>query len=396
MDVSVNEESIEKAVDILKELPQEFDIVKKAAQEAKKAVDDIGDGSSFYDYSSVTDRCVTNSAGLIDNLVESLGLLKVSKSFEAGEATTIYDSYYGVENEAAYNIFKKIYENLLKSSTSTGSKAASKKAEKTEKFSNLKDYIDFMQKVNNYKHLSKITEKKDSLEEKFKEWAGDKFDKDYKAGKKLAFETIDLYKWKLVDYSKASYEIGDDEGNLKWGVRANARDASISASIGPGHVKLDASAEYNLLKANASYQSPALQTKDGLEVLSASANGEISVCHAEASAKAVAGRYTDEKTGRKYWDIGANFKAEADLVKIDGSVSGTVAGVTGTVSGGVKIGLGAEASVGWSGGKLKCNLSLAAGFGFEVGFSLDFSKVSNYVSGKIDKYGKKFASYLSG
>lgn len=377
MDVDVSEGSLKQATDTLKDLPEQLDQLRQAVQDAKAAVEAVGTNAHFNDYTSTVNQCSQTSEELSKNLMGTIELLKMSRSFEAGEATTIYDSFYGVQNQAAVDFFKNMFGGFLKK--------VEKKAEKlsedifTDKFND--SVKDKLSKIN-----TKSNNLKTNLENKFKAKAGDKYDKDYKLGKNWFFGTVNFKK----------FETGKKEGSL-WqnesgSVKVGAGECQASFSVGPGHVVADASFSADGLKLEKSYNTPAITTSDGLEVLSGGVSGDVSVLHAEGSAKAGLGGYYDSE-GKKHFEAGAQVKLEADLVKANASAEGTLLGVTAEVSGGVKIGIGAQADVGFVDNQLHCNLSVAAGLGFEVGFTLDFGKVTDYLASKIRVSNNK-ADYL--
>jgi len=391
MDVNVNEDSLEQVTNLLAEYPDQLNQLRATVVEAKQAVDDIGSGSFFSDYSTSVDRCLQTSEVLEDSIIKSLGLLKVSRSFESGETTTIYDSFHGEQNSPAVEFFK----NLLNGFTKKGSDAAEKHM--TGDDTRIDKFNKGMEKKLEDKNKD-ATSWKEKQEERFKNWAGDNYNEKYKFGKTWKYGTFDLFKKKLWDFSGELWgkegSVSGKYGTLDGSVRVGAADTSATFSVGPDHVKLDASASIDGFKAEGSYKTPALTTKDGLEVISAGGGVEISALHAEAKAKAGFGRYVDEKTGEKKFEAGVQLKAEADLVKAEAKGQVTVAGVTAEGSLGVKVGVGAQFDAGFTGSKLNFNLSLAAGIGIEVGFSLDFGKVTDYVTDKVSGFGKKAASFF--
>ena len=376
MDVDVSEGSLQQVTDTLKDLPEQLDQLRQAVQDAKSAVEAVGPDAHFNDYTSSVIQCSQKSEELSKNLTGTIELLKMSRSFEAGDATTIYDSFYGVQNQAAADFFKNMFGGILKKVEEKAGKLAGDKV--TDKFNDkVKD------------KLSKINTKADNLktniEDKFKAKVGTKYDKDYKLGKNWFFGTMDFKKFELFK-KKGSVWHNEDES-----IKVLAGECQASFSVGPDHVVADASFSGDVLKLEKSYNTPALKTSDGLEVLSGGVSGDVSVLHAEGSAKVGLGGYY--KDGKKHFEAGAQVKLEADLVKADASAQGTLLGVTGKVSAGVKIGIGAQADIGYVDKKLHCNLSAAAGLGFEVGFTLDFGKVTDYLASKIRVSNNK-ADYL--
>ena len=207
-------------------------------------------------------------------------------------------------------------------------------------------------------------------------------------GQNWKYDAIDVYKKDLWNFSDSLWEKSKDiEG--EWGsasgkVSVGSFDTHGSFRVGPDHIVLDASASIDGFKVEGAYEAPALKTKDGLEIYSVGFGGEVSVLHAEAKARAGAGWFEDED-GKKHLEAGVQLKAEADLIKATASTQTTLLGVTAKGSVGVKIGVGAQVDIGFVDGKLNFNVSAAVGLGFEIGVSLDFSKLTNYFAKTVPR-----------
>ena len=296
----------------------------------------------------------------------------------------VYDSFHGKENEPASDFIDDfLFERF--------SKYFSKKIESRfgEIKKDAKDYFREKMKLNDNEKLPLEKSIEEKIKTKIAEKIGeDKFNKDYKLGQNWKYDAIDLYKKDLWDFSDDIWGKGKDfEG--KWGsaslyASVGSFDTHGSFRFGPDHIVLDASAAVDVFKIEGAYETPALKTKDGLELYSVGFGGEVSVLHAEAKARAGAGLFKDED-GKKHLEAGVQLKAEADLVKATVSNQTTLLGVTAKGSFGVKIGIGAQVDIGFVDGELNFNVSAAVGLGFEIGVSLDFSKLTNYFENTVPR-----------
>lgn len=375
MDVNINEESLKDIVKVLSNLPNELESLKVTVLEAKREVEDALPGAHFTNYSHSIENCASDSEKLRKGILDSLGLLGHVKNFSTASTKKIYDSFHGVLNEAAWNFFNSLVEGIK----GKGEDAIDEKSE--DIFKPLNDEFESLLA----QKFPKAAAWKENKEDKFKELAGDNYNSEYKYGKNFFFGTFDLWKkergfskeiWKKEDSVQGKY------GSLEGTARVGAVDAGASISVGPDHVNLDLSASIDGFTGESAYKTPALTSKDGLEILSAGFGGEVSVLHAETSAKVGAGWNSKDKK----FEAGVHLEAEADLAKAEVKGQTTVMGVTAEGSVGAKIGVGAQLDAGFVGDKLNFNLSLAAGIGFEVGFSLDFGNVTDYVTNKVKKY----------
>ena len=203
----------------------------------------------------------------------------------------------------------------------------------------------------------------------------------------------------MWDKDGALYKEGFAEsgkyGKVSAEVSVGSYDTEATLRVGPDHIVLDASIVVDGIKIEASYDTPALATRDGLILLAAGVDGEVSVLHAEAKARAGVGVWKDEK-GIVHREAGVQLKAEADLFRAGATGDVTAFGVTATGSVGVKIGIGAQLDAGLVDGELKVNLSLAVGIGLDVGFSIDFNNAIDFTKEKLLKYGKKYLGFMFG
>ena len=289
----------------------------------------------------------------------------------------VYDSFHGEENESGSDLVNFVLEEI----TGVSLDDISKKLE--DNFSEK-----YNVEGNNWAA---------EQQEKFKKVAGKNFNDEYKVGKKWKYDAIDFYKKELWDVSldiwSDSVESSGKYGTVKGEVRLGSVDTNATVRVGADHAVLDASIVADGLKISASYDSPSLATRDGLVVLAAGVDGEISVLHAEAKARAGVGVWTDEK-GLQHKEAGVQLKAEADLFKATATGKATVFGVTAAGSIGVKVGIGAQLDAGYVDGKLNLNLSLAVGVGIEVGISLDFGNAVEVATTKLQSFGKQYLSFL--
>ncbi len=145
-------------------------------------------------------------------------------------------------------------------------------------------------------------------------------------------------------------------------------EASASAQLTPNGFKANASAEFSLLHATGNAHAEAFNGLIGTD-----ASATVDVGHVYAQGMLAAG------WGENGPELGVQGKIGADLVTATASGSINVAGigVTGNVA--FKVGVGAQADIGYKDGVLKFHLGAAIGIGFEFGFSLDVSGVVDAV-----------------
>ena len=334
-----------------------------------------------------TSKDMLKTANLVEGLI--LSAATAGAVGNVGNALVVYDSFHGKENEPASDFLDDL---LFQTLTDQLGDTLKDLAEEREKKSAKKM---FELKVNEKRETKHPWAK--SLEDKFGQKAGSKYDNKYKLGKDWKYDAVDIIKKDLWNFSTDAWNAGahteGEWGSLDGRVRVSAFDTHGSFRVGPDHVVLDASAEYDLLNLEGAFDTPALKTKDGLEIYSAGLGGEVSILHAEAKARAGVGLVPDDE-GKKHLEAGVQLKAEADLVKATASGKVTVLGVTGKATAGVKIGAGVQVDVGIVGGEVHCNLSAALGFGFEIGISVDFSKLTKYFANCVPK--QKDYSCLAG
>lgn len=315
---------------------------------------------------------------------------KILKNYDDAKSKKpliVFDSYHGYENEPAGEVIDSILEKIA---DKTGDKANS----------SLEDIADNMKKKFNDKYNQEGDAWGKDKEEKFRKRVGeDHFDEEYKVGEKWKADTLDVVNKELWDKEGALYKEGFAEsgkyGKISAEVSVGSYDTEATLRVGPDHIVLDASIVVDGIKIEASYDTPALATRDGLILLAAGVDGEVSVLHAEAKARAGVGVWKDEK-GIVHREAGVQLKAEADLFRAGATGDVTAFGVTATGSVGVKIGIGAQLDAGLVDGELKVNLSLAVGIGLDVGFSIDFNNAIDFTKEKLLKYGKKYLGFMFG
>ena len=154
---------------------------------------------------------------------------------------------------------------------------------------------------------------------------------------------------------------GEAHANANAGLYVYEKDANgnIKRVFSPG-VKAEVGASASVLEGSAKGRVGLGKDKNMLGVYG---EGEVKVLSAEAKAKVSANKN----------EIFAGASAEADLAKATAkggvSVLGTDVGVTASA----KVGIGAHANVGYTDGKIKCDIGAAVGVGFDLGFEIDVS-----------------------
>lgn len=78
--------------------------------------------------------------------------------------------------------------------------------------------------------------------------------------------------------------------------------------------------------------------------------------------------------------MNANGSAEVNLAEANGNIGTTIGGVDFGINGSVKVGIGVKANIGYSDGKLHCEVGAALGVGGSVGFDLDVGAIGKKVS----------------
>ena len=113
------------------------------------------------------------------------------------------------------------------------------------------------------------------------------------------------------------------------------------------------------------------QLRAGTEEYNMHAGGNAALMTAGVSGGANAGISNEGKL-----QVSAYAGCEANLAEASGKVGSTLGGVEVNVSGSVKVGIGAKASVGYSNGKLKCEIGAALGVGGSFGFEVDVGAIA--------------------
>ena len=131
-----------------------------------------------------------------------------------------------------------------------------------------------------------------------------------------------------------------------------------STATGNG-VTLSGGAKYETVEVSG-------QLRAGTEDYNMHAGGSAALMTAGVSGGANAGVSSDGKL-----QVSAHAGCEANVAEASGKVGSTIGGVEVNVSGSVKVGIGAKASVGYSNGKLKCEVGAALGVGGSFGFEVD-------------------------
>ena len=127
----------------------------------------------------------------------------------------------------------------------------------------------------------------------------------------------------------------------------------------------------------------------------AGVEGDVSLIYGEAKGKLAAGYWKGED-GKWHRELGVQLKGELDLFKAEAKGHVTVAGVKAEGSAAVKFGIGAELNAGFVDGKFNFKLGVAAGLGFELGFSLDFGSLGSTVKSGAKKLWSGVKSLFSG
>lgn len=286
----------------------------------------------------------------------------------------VYSSWFGIQNE---EMWKLITGGAAKGLEALPNKLLQKQMDKRWNDDN-KDYGQYAT------GMGKMGEFFDNVNQTNRQLQDDLamnaegYDKDYQLGKKQKFKNINIQvlgvKWSgaLLDTGEktANTAVGDFSGR----VRVGYCDAAASVSVGPGHIGAEASATFGLLKAEGKYSSPKLKTESGVELLSFDSNASVSVCEGSAKARALVGGYYEKDENGKtvhHFEAGVSLNAEANLFKAtaSGQVNVFGIGLGGELT--FKVGVGAKIDAGYIDGKLHFKIALAAGIGFEIGFSID-------------------------
>ena len=208
----------------------------------------------------------------------------------------------------------------------------------------------------------------------------------YRVGQNWSYGSVALYSksWKpdRVSVLGVSGGLQNDYAYISGGVYLLTAKASANFEIGPDHIELSASAEASLLHVDTAMGASLTAGQalgegfdwvpDDLVLAGANFTGSADLCKVYAKGKIGAGYYKGAD-GKMHLDAGIQGSIGADLCSATGTADVTVLGVNASVTGTVKIGIGAQANLGFEDGKLNVHLGVAFGVGVELGFSLDLS-----------------------
>ncbi len=193
---------------------------------------------------------------------------------------------------------------------------------------------------------------------------------DYRVGKNLPYN-FSIFYWSL---GKDSGSMMSDKKDLGAGFTGSYEgmyyNADASARAGRGYVGADASFEAGIFHGEVDYDHTFWEGADGQELLGVHGSAEVSVVDVYAKGRVGMGVYTDEM-GQKHTEMGVQAKVGVDLVKAEASASVNVLGAEATVSAAAKIGVGAQFDVGYVDGEFQFHVGVAAGVGFEVSGSIN-------------------------
>lgn len=206
-------------------------------------------------------------------------------------------------------------------------------------------------------------------------------DNQYRVGQNWRYGSVGLYNnSKVVEGSLLGV---DFSASGKYGSVSGRADflygkATANFEIGPDHIELSASAEASLLHAEIKGQTAALEDDNGYLRLAANGSVSADVAKVYANGKIGAGYYKGAD-GKMHLDAGIQGSVGADLCSATakGNVDLGPIGVGGQAT--VKIGIGAQANLGFEDGKFNLHLGLAFGVGVELGVSIDLSRATKAV-----------------
>ncbi|WP_408070258.1 hypothetical protein [Butyrivibrio sp. JL13D10] len=230
----------------------------------------------------------------------------------------------------------------------------------------------------------------------------------YKDGKWLSKEEIAEYK---DTFTKKIGTIAEVDAVSAEG-EATRYGAEVEGSALKGCVKGSASAKFLTadFSANAGVGAYVVKDKDGKQYmaygLNARAGGSANVARATAKgtiavfderlasidadidvkalgASAEAGACFQYIPGKGY-ELAIKGEAAIYLVDIKGSIGGTILGIRMAVNAAFQVGAGIKGNIGFKNGKFQFEFGAAAGIGFTVGATIDFSGVVTAVEDLID------------
>ena len=156
--------------------------------------------------------------------------------------------------------------------------------------------------------------------------------------------------------------------------------AIANVEFGIDHINLNAQVSVCVASVEAGASSE-FETRIGdcnLHLASAHINGDARALEADAKAFVTAGIYKGED-GKYHADAGIRLEANAELCSAGISGGTDILGIGTSASARVKIGAGAQCSIGFQDGEFKFKIGLAIGVGFEFGGSIDLSGLVNNI-----------------
>lgn len=173
-------------------------------------------------------------------------------------------------------------------------------------------------------------------------------------------------------------QYGEYEEEYEYTAKLAVGKADANGNVGTGAIVIikddGSTVTGNGITANAAATVKGTELKGklraGTEEYNTSLAGDVSIGTAGAGGSVTAGIGNDGDI-----ELSAKIGAEANIAEANAEVSGTVAGVKIAAKAGVKVGVGAKANVGYSDGKLKCELSAALGVGGTIGFEVDVGAI---------------------
>ena len=195
-----------------------------------------------------------------------------------------------------------------------------------------------------------------------------------------------------VEVCTAEAHIGGGVGVYyveKDGKKVLAMGADLSAGVSATVFHASADAQF-YVKASGN---AAKWLGEDFQFIGAKGSADVKVGHVEASG-GLKCRWIDGKP-----EVVGEVAAGAYALKASAQGSVTCMGITASAKAEVNIGIGASAKIGFTGGKLRCELGASLGIGFKISFDLDIggavnavknivSNVADAVSGSITKAAK--------
>lgn len=219
-----------------------------------------------------------------------------------------------------------------------------------------------------------IEQKKTTKKEKNKDT--DWYDKNGTILEVKAEHKVEGSLFETVDEGKSKYA----QGTQTFSAGTGEAHAAISAGMYVYERKSDGSTERKFapgVDAEIGVSASALKVVEegrvGLgkdnNLLGAYGEAEFDVLTAEAKAQGTFSVYGDD--GKLNIQAYGKASAEADWVKLEGTAGVSVLGADVGVKGAVKVGVGAHAEAGIVDGKIKIDVGVAVGIGFDLGLEID-------------------------